>query len=69
MIADKYCNEVLFTINEKPAQLRAIGFENNSGGFELRNAYFKGCNSPKDASYIHHPRAEKVTVFEGFLTF
>ena len=69
MIADKFCHEVAFTINEKPTPFRAIGFENNSGGFELRNAWFKSSNSPKDASYIHYPTAEKVTVFEGFFDF
>jgi hypothetical protein len=30
----------------------AIGFPNRSGGYEIRNAYFKGCISPKDISVI-----------------
>ncbi len=44
-IAKKYCKEVDFELHNK--KYFAIGFENKSGGFELRNQYFKGSSSPK----------------------
>jgi hypothetical protein len=42
-------------------------FQNNAGGFELRNAHFKGSSSPKDISVFEFPGAKEVAVFEGFL--
>ncbi len=47
----------------------AIGFENKSGGFELRNALFKGSSSPKDITQISFPNAQIVAVFGGFFSF
>jgi DNA primase len=47
-IAEKFCKEVNFELNGK--QFFAIGFENKSGGFELRNQLFKGSTSPKDVT-------------------
>jgi hypothetical protein len=66
-IADHYCKEVSYKINNK--SYYAIGFENNSGGYELRNEYFKGSNSPKDVRLIENNSAEVVAVFEGFFSF
>ena len=53
-IADKYCYEVLFRVNNKDKDYRAIGFKNNAGGYELRNEYFKGSSSPKYVSYLNN---------------
>ncbi len=39
-VANAFCKEVYFTLNDK--NYRAIGFKNNAGGYEIRNAYFKG---------------------------
>ena len=47
-IAEKYCKEVHYELYGK--KYFAIGFKNNAGGFELRNAHFKGSSSPKDIS-------------------
>ena len=65
-IADKYCHEIKFAIAEK--EYKAIGFKNNAGGYELRNEFFKGSNSPKYVSYLDN-KANKITVFEGFFDF
>jgi hypothetical protein len=65
-VAMKYCKEVAFTIGAK--HYKAIGFENNSGGFELRNSWFKGSSSPKDISYINNG-ADKLCTVEGFIDF
>ena len=67
-IADKYCYEVLFKVNNKEKNYRAIGFKNNAGGYELRNEYFKACSTPKYVSYLNN-RANKIAVFEGFFDF
>lgn len=66
-IAKIYCKEVQFELNGR--NYFAIGFENNRGGFELRNSYFKGCSSPKDSTIIKHPNCENILVFEGFFSF
>jgi len=72
-----YIKEVRFTVGEK--KLYAIGFENLSGGFELRNSFYKGSLLKKDVSILNldsnirdisNFQAEKikaVAVFEGFM--
>jgi len=65
-VADLYCKAVSFTLNEK--HLYSIGFQNRSGGYELRNPYFKGAASPKDISHFQNG-SETVSVFEGFIDF
>lgn len=65
-LADNYCREIRYTLNEKT--FYAIGFPNDSGGYELRNAYFKGSSSPKDITFINN-HASDITVFEGFFNF
>jgi len=67
-IADRYCHEVIFTINNKEKQYRAIGFKNSAGGYELRNEYFKGSSSPKYVTYMDN-KAQNIKVFEGFFDF
>ena len=59
--------EVHFTIGEK--KLYAIGFENFSGGWELRNSFYKGSLLKKDISLINlnnQTENKNVAVFEGF---
>ncbi len=46
----------------------ALAFENNSGGFELRNSQFKGTLGSKDISTIVGDPS-RVMVFEGFFDF
>jgi hypothetical protein len=65
-VADPYCKTVNFTVNDK--QLYAVGFRNRSGGYELRNLYFKGATSPKDITHFQNG-SETVSVFEGFIDF
>jgi len=66
-VARLYCREVNYQLNNK--EYYAIGFANDSGGFELRNKYFKGSSSPKDSTLIHNEGAEQLTVMEGFFSF
>jgi hypothetical protein len=65
-IAGKYCSEVHYQINGR--SYFAIGFKNNSGGYELRNPFFKGSSSPKDVTYIDNGY-DALAVFEGFFDF
>ena len=66
-IAKNYCEEVHYELHGK--RFFAIGFKNNSGGYELRNAHFKGSSSPKNVTLIETSPAKEVAVFEGFLSF
>jgi hypothetical protein len=66
LIARRYCSEITFKLYGK--KQIALGFKNNLGGYELRNPYFKGGNSPKGITLF---RSEKksLCVFEGFFDF
>jgi hypothetical protein len=66
-VAEKYCREVYFELRGR--RNFAIGFENKSGGYELRNSLLKASSSPKDISHISTPDAIEVSVFEGFFSF
>jgi DNA primase len=65
-VACQYCKEVLFEIADK--KYKAVGFGNKSGGFELRNHWFKGSSTPKDVSFIDND-SSKMYVVEGFMDF
>lgn len=65
-LAQQYCKEVDFSMCKK--NYKAIGFQNRSGGFELRNAWFKGSSSPKDVTLLSNGN-NKLSVFEGFFDF
>ncbi|GAA4930273.1 toprim domain-containing protein [Mucilaginibacter defluvii] len=65
-VCGRYCKEVDFQLYGR--KNTAIGFPNNAGGYELRNAHFKGSSSPKDISFIDEG-ATSLTVFEGFFNY
>ena len=65
-LAKEYCKEVSFILNDK--NFYAIGFQNDSKGYELRCKYFKGSSSPKDVTLITS-NADKLLLFEGFIDF
>ena len=44
VLAKRECSEAHFTNNGK--RYFAIAFPNVSGGYEIRNRYFKGCTAP-----------------------
>lgn len=64
--AREYCREAEFRIDEK--SYLAVGFPNRSGGYELRNRWFKGSSSPKDVSLINNGSSH-LCVVEGFIDF
>lgn len=69
-IAAKYLKELHFTHRETGKKYFAAGFENLSGGYEIRNPFFKSSLGAKDMSFISGSGAgEALYVFEGFLDF
>jgi hypothetical protein len=65
-IANQFCREVRYELNGKT--YFGIGFKNDSGGYEIRNPYFKTSSSPKDISTINNG-SEEAAIFEGFIDF
>lgn len=67
----RYCREISFRYRRTPHIIHhAIGFENNKGGFELRNNDHKVGNSPKTYRTIRSGKNEQACdVFEGFFDF
>ena len=47
----------------------ALAFENNSGGYEIRNSYFKGSLGTKDITLIENENSNEINIFEGFLDY
>lgn len=68
-LAKRECKELRFEHNSKP--YFAIGFPNISGGYELRNLYFKGCLAPKDITHIRQQGElrDVCYLFEGFMDY
>jgi hypothetical protein len=70
-ISDETISKVnLSNINYKlhGKQYYAIGFKNNSGGWEVRNKYFKGNLLKKDLTTVI-TGATSIKVFEGFMDY
>lgn len=66
--AGKICREASFKRNGK--NYFAIAFPNISGGYEIRNRFFKACISPKDITCITNGQETgRCYVFEGFMDF
>ncbi len=69
-IAKAKCKEAHYCVNGR--FYFAVAFENVSGGWELRNRYFKGCRGRKDISYLPWARdgpSTECAVFEGFIDY
>lgn len=69
-IATAHCKEAHYCVNGR--FYFAVAFENVSGGWELRNRYFKGCRGRKDISYLPWARdgpSKECAVFEGFIDY
>ncbi|RIV46525.1 CHC2 zinc finger domain-containing protein [Flagellimonas pelagia] len=60
--ARKLCKEIHYRIGGR--KYFAIGLLNRSGGWELRNRYWKGSTSPKDVSIIGN-QSKKLAITEG----
>jgi len=72
-IASKYLVELEFKFNygKHPERVsRALGFRNNSGGYEIRSKSLKISNSPKDVTTFKGMEHSNVYhLYEGFFSF
>ena len=60
--------EVYYEMGGK--QYFGIGFENQSGGFEIRNPYSKICLGKKDITLIQSSaKSSEIAIFEGFFDY
>ena len=67
-LAKRECREVRYLTDGKP--YFAVGFPNRSGGYEIRNKFFKGCIAPKDITHIRQEQPkESCYLFEGFMDY
>ena len=67
-LAKRECREVRYLTGETPYY--AIGFPNRSGGYEIRNKFFKGCIAPKDITHIRQEQTKETCyLFEGFMDY
>lgn len=65
-VAGRYAREVHYSMNDK--KYFAIGMENISGGWELRNPYYKNAAAPKDYSCFSTGK-HMLSVAEGMFDF
>ncbi|RFZ92938.1 DNA primase [Mucilaginibacter conchicola] len=65
-VADQFCRELTYEIGGR--SYYGIGFQNDAGGWEIRNKNFKQSSAPKDITCLAHG-AGSVHVFEGFMDF
>ncbi len=65
-MAKKYCKEVHYSC--KGRDYFAIGLQNDSGGWELRNRHYKNSSSPKDITYLQN-EGGKLIITEGIFDF
>jgi len=65
-LAEHFCKEIKYELNGK--EYFGVGFKNNSGGYEIRNPYFKASSAPKDITTFNNS-AKKANIFEGFTDF
>jgi hypothetical protein len=65
-VADAFCKEISYEINGR--SYYGIGFQNDAGGWEIRNQNFKQSSAPKDITCLGSG-AGAAHVFEGFMDF
>lgn len=68
-LIQSYCCEVRFRNVVTSKEYFAIGWQNNAGGWELRNQYWKGAVSPKDITTINAQTDVTTLIFEGFFDY
>ena len=68
-IARAYCKEVHYSISSSSKEFYALGWPNDSGGWELRNHFSKVAAAPKDISTLNDLCDCTMLVFEGFFDF
>ncbi len=65
-VGNAYCKEIRYKLKGK--EFFSLGLQNNLGGWELRNKYFKGSCSPKSFTHLKNGY-KKLLVTEGLFDF
>ena len=69
-IGQTYLKEIHFHNTENGKKYFALGMQNQSGGYEVRNPFFKSSLGNKDLSLIKGGEGRgEVSVFEGYMDF
>lgn len=70
-LARKYLKEIYVRNHKTAKYFFALALANESGGYELRNKFFKGSIAPKAISFIRGamPTPDDIHVFEGMMDF
>lgn len=66
-LARIYLKEITYQVDHH--HFRALAFANDSGGFEIRNAAFKGSLGTKAMTYLPSNTSTHAAVFEGVFDF
>lgn len=66
-LAKAYCQEAHYSFGGPDNFYYAVAYPNDKGGYELRNAHFKGGTSPKGITTHLEVYGAPVVVFEGFI--
>lgn len=73
-VGRQWLKEIRFTLDDPRfagKEYYALGFANQSGGWEIRNRYYQGCTG-KDITLIparNGGNSKEMAVFEGFMDF
>ena len=70
-IAQQHLKEIHVRNKRTGKSFFALGLDNEEGGYELRNPFFKGTLGSKAISFIRgkDPKPESINIFEGFMDF
>ena len=66
-LARRYLKEIAYLVEGR--RYRALAFENQAGGFEVRNPGFKGTVGTKDITILRSPGRTDAAIFEGAIDF
>ena len=66
MVARRCCQEIWYSYKGK--NYFSIGLQNEAGGWEMRNKFFKNSAAPKSFSFISH-KSRNLLIFEGMFDF
>lgn len=72
VIAEKFLKQVSFVNENSGKTIFALGLPNEDEGYELRNAFFKGCIGQKSISFIrgsNNKPPKGINIFEGMFDY
>ncbi len=67
-IAAKFLSEIYYKVGNG-TKYYALGFNNDNGGYSIRNRYFKGCLGIQCYTYFSTNSKGNLLIFEGFFDY